>query len=108
MFLFLVGMFLDSIPSVIILAPILAPIAVDVCGLHPIHFALIMCITVTIGLTTVPVGMILYIACGITGLSLESISKEILPFLLSEVLIVLLVTYFPFLSMTIPKLLGYA
>ncbi len=106
--LLLVGMFLDSVPSVIILAPILAPIGTDVAGLHPIHFAIMMCINVTIGLITPPVGMVLYVTSGMLRLKLEVVSKELMPFIGAEIVVLLLVSYVPFISMTIPRWLGYA
>jgi tripartite ATP-independent transporter DctM subunit len=105
-FLFVVGMIMDPAVSILILGPILAPAALNL-GVHPLHFAIIMCINLIVGLATPPLGFILYIACGIANLSVERISKAIFPFLLVEACVVFLVTYIPFIPLWIPKLLGY-
>jgi len=105
--LFLVGMFLDAGPAVIIMAPILSGIAIDVIGLHPLHWAIIMCINLTIGLATPPVGMILFVACGMTGLKLDKLSVALLPFIGAEFAVLLLITFVPSISMILPKLIGY-
>jgi TRAP-type C4-dicarboxylate transport system permease large subunit len=75
--------------------------------LDPNNFAIIVCVNLIIGLATPPLGFVLYIACGITNLSVERLSKAIFPFILAEAAVVSLVTYFPFLPLWIPKLLGY-
>lgn len=104
--LFVVGMVMDPAVSILILGPVLAPAAINM-GVHPLHFAIIMCINLIIGLATPPLGFILYITCGIANLSVERLSKAIFPFILAEAAVVFLVTYIPFLPMWIPKLLGY-
>ena len=104
--LFIVGMIMDPAVSILILGPILAPAAINM-GVHPLHFALIMCINLTIGLATPPLGFILYVTCGIADLSVERLSKAIFPFILVEASVVFLVTYVPFIPLWIPKLLGY-
>ena len=104
--LFIAGMIMDPAVSILILGPILAPAAVNM-GVHPLHFALIMCINLTVGLATPPLGFILYVTCGITDLSVERLSKAIFPFILIEAGVVFLVTYLPIISLWIPKLLGY-
>ena len=106
LFLFAVGMIMDPAVSILILGPGLAPAAIQL-GVHPLHFAMIMCVNLIIGLTTPPLGFILYNACGITGLSVERLSRAILPFILAEAAVVFLVTYIPALPLWIPKLLGY-
>jgi tripartite ATP-independent transporter DctM subunit len=104
--LFVVGMVMDPAVSILILGPVLAPAAINM-GVHPLHFAIIMCINLIIGLATPPLGFILYITCGIANLSVERLSKAIFPFILAEAAVVFLVTYIPFLPLWIPKLLGY-
>jgi tripartite ATP-independent transporter DctM subunit len=104
--LFIIGMIMDPGVAIIILGPVLAPAAINM-GVHPLHFAIIMCVNLIIGLATPPLGFILYIACGITNLSVERLSRAIFPFILAEAAVVLLITYIPFLPMLIPKLLGY-
>lgn len=105
--LLVVGMFMDMTAVVIILGPILHPLAVSM-GISPLHFGIIMIVNVNIALMTPPLGACLFVACSISHISLEEISKEILPFIGAEVVVLLIVTYVPAVSMTIPRLLGFA
>jgi len=105
--LFVVGMFLDAGPAIIILGPILGPVFVSL-GVDPIHFAIIMSVNLTIGLATPPMGLVLFVASGVSGVKVETIAKAILPFLAVEVVVVFLITFIPALSMTIPRLTGFA
>jgi TRAP-type C4-dicarboxylate transport system permease large subunit len=76
-------------------------------GIHPLHFAIIMCVNVTVGLITPPMGMVLFVASGLTKLGIEVIAREMLPFLAIHIAVILLITFFPFVSMTIPRLFGF-
>ena len=105
--LLIIGMFMDMTAVVIILGPILHPLAVSL-GIHPLHFGIIMIVNVNIALMTPPLGACLFVACSISHISLEAISKEILPFIAAEAVVLILVTYIPAVSMTIPRLLGFA
>lgn len=105
--LLIIGMFMDMTAVVIILGPILHPLAVSL-GIHPLHFGIIMIVNVNIALMTPPLGACLFVACSISRISLEAISKEILPFIGAEAVVLILVTYIPAISMTIPRLLGFA
>jgi tripartite ATP-independent transporter DctM subunit len=105
--LLIIGMFMDMTAVVIILGPILHPLAVSL-GIHPLHFGIIMIVNVNIALMTPPLGACLFVACSISRISLEAISKEIFPFIGAEVVVLILVTYIPAISMTIPRLLGFA
>ena len=105
--LFLVGMFLDAGPAIIILGPILGPVFIDL-GVHPVHFAIIMSVNLTVGLATPPMGLVLFVASSVSGEKVESIAKAILPFLAIEIVVIFLITYFPALSMSIPLLTGFA
>ena len=104
--LFIVGMFLDAGPAIIILGPILGPIFVDI-GVHPVHFAIIMSVNLTVGLATPPMGLVLFVASSVSGEKVETIAKAILPFLAVEILVIFLITYFPAISMTIPTITGF-
>lgn len=104
--LFIVGMFLDAGPAIIILGPILGPIFTDL-GVHPVHFAIIMSVNLTVGLATPPMGLVLFVASSVAKEKVETIAKAILPFLAVEVLVIFLITYFPAISMTIPRLTGF-
>lgn len=105
--LFIVGMFLDAGPAIIILGPILGPVFTGL-GVDPVHFAIIMSVNLTVGLATPPMGLVLFVASSVSGERVETISRAILPFLAVEVLVIFLITYFPAISMTIPRLAGFA
>ncbi len=105
--LFIVGMFLDAGPAIIILGPILAPIFTDI-GVDPIHFAIIMSVNLTVGLATPPMGLVLFVAAAVSREKVETIAKAILPFLAIEIAVIFLITYVPAISMTIPRLTGFA
>ena len=104
--LFIVGMFLDAGPAIIILGPILGPIFVDL-GVHPVHFAIIMSVNLTVGLVTPPMGLVLFVASAISGERVEALAKTILPFLAVEIIVIFLITYVPAISMFIPRFFGF-
>jgi tripartite ATP-independent transporter DctM subunit len=107
LFLFAIGMFLDAGPAILILGPVLAPIFISL-GIDPLHFAVIMCVNLTVGLATPPMGLVLFVAASVSGEKTENIALEMLPFLAVEALVIFLITYFPALTMTLPRLFGYA
>ncbi len=107
LFLFIVGMFLDAGPAVLILGPILGPLFVAM-GVDPIHFAVVMCVNVTVGLATPPMGLVLFVAASVSKERVETIARQMLPFLAVEITVIFLITYFPALSMTLPRMLGFA
>ena len=104
--LLVVGMFLDAGPAILVLGPILGPTMLQL-DIHPLHFAIIMCVNLTVGLTTPPMGLVLFVTSTLTRLQVLEIARELLPFLFVHIIIIMLITYFPALSMTLPKLLGY-
>ncbi|WP_420859857.1 TRAP transporter large permease [Marivivens marinus] len=104
--LFIVGMFLDAGPAIIILGPILGPIFVEL-GVHPVHFAIIMSVNLTVGLATPPMGLVLFVASTVSRERVETIARAILPFLAVEVAVIFLITYFPQISMTVPYLADF-
>ena len=104
--LFIVGMFLDAGPAIIILGPILGPIFVDL-GVHPVHFAIIMSVNLTVGLATPPMGLVLFVASSVSREKVETIARAILPFLAVEGVVIFLITYFPVISMTVPYVTGF-
>lgn len=104
LFLLLVGMFMETYAAVIILAPILLATVVNV-GVDPLHFGIIMVFNLTIGLCTPPVGVNLFIASRIGECSLDRMVKPLLSMLGVLLLVLMLITYIPALSMTLPALL---
>lgn len=105
-FLLIVGMFLDAGPAILILGPVLGPIFIGL-GIDPLHFAIVMCVNVTVGLATPPMGLVLFVASSISGEKVDRIAQEMLPFLAVEIGVIFLITYFPALSLTLPRLLGF-
>ncbi|MDK2823910.1 MAG: C4-dicarboxylate transporter, DctM subunit [Clostridia bacterium] len=103
--LFLVtGMFMETLSQVIIFTPLLLPV-VTALGVDPIHFGILMVMGAEIGFLTPPVGVNLFVATGIAEVSLEKISQAVLPFILGLFLVIILVTFFPQISLFLPQLL---
>ncbi|GBU09286.1 C4-dicarboxylate transport system large permease component [Gammaproteobacteria bacterium] len=101
--LLLVGMFMETIAAIIILTPILLPIAITL-GIDPIHFGIIMTVNLAIGFCTPPLGANLFIASGIANVSIEKITVALWPFLIAMLVMLMLVSYIPSLSLFIPNL----
>ncbi|MGM0384072.1 MAG: TRAP transporter large permease, partial [Thermodesulfobacteriota bacterium] len=104
--LLIVGTFMETTASLIILTPVLLPLMNEI-GVDPLHFGVIIVLNLVIGLTTPPVGVCLFIACAIGEIKLEKITKAILPFLFASIIVLLIVTYWESMIMVIPKLFGY-
>jgi len=105
--LLIMGMFFDASLSVVILVPILFPVAVKL-GVDPVHFGTFVVMNLGIGFTTPPYGISLFIASGIAKIPMSSIIKPILPYILTMIGFLLVVTYVPWFSLVLPKLLmGY-
>ncbi len=103
--LLIAGMFMDMGVLILILTPILFPVATGV-GIDPIHFGIIMIMNLGIGLCTPPVGTSLMVGCAIAKLPLEKSVKALLPFYAAMFIVVMLVTYVPQLSLWLPSILG--
>ncbi|MFZ5587397.1 MAG: TRAP transporter large permease [Thermodesulfobacteriota bacterium] len=101
-----VGMFLEGGAAIIILAPTLLAVT-EAVGVNPLHFGLVMVLNIVVGLLTPPLGVCLFVVCGITGMEFGRLTKAIMPFLALEFGVLLLVTYWPGLILWIPRLLGY-
>lgn len=104
--LLVMGMLMEPGSNVIILAPILAPVAVNV-GIDPLHFALVMLVNLNIGMVTPPVGISLFVVSSIARRPFESIAVKALPFIAVELVILLLITYIPTITLILPKLFGF-
>ena len=99
------GMFFDAGPAILILGPLLGP-TMQALEIEPLHFAIIMCVNLTVGLATPPMGLVLFVASTLTRLPILEIAKDMWPFLMVHVVVVLLITYVPALTLTLPRLLG--
>jgi TRAP-type C4-dicarboxylate transport system permease large subunit len=104
--LLFLGMLMDAVPIMICLAPLLGPVAKQY-GIDEIQFGNIFVITCMIGLVTPPVGIVLFMTTGISGVKLEPLSKAVLPFVVWMIICVVLMVYFPWLTVWFPKLLGF-
>lgn len=98
------GTFLEPSSAIIILTPVLLPVA-ERLGVDPVHFGAIMVLGMVIGLITPPVGLCLFVVCGLTGLSLERVSRASLPFVGLLVVVLVLVAYVPTLTLWLPGVL---
>ncbi|MDK2796816.1 MAG: C4-dicarboxylate transporter, DctM subunit [Tepidiphilus sp.] len=103
--LLLAGNLMEPSSIILILAPILFPVAVAL-GIDPIHFGVIMTVNMEIGMITPPVGLNLFVASGITGAGLGETSRAVIPWLLTMLVFLVLVTYWPTLSLALPQALG--
>ncbi|MDO9636963.1 MAG: TRAP transporter large permease [Pseudotabrizicola sp.] len=99
-FLIGVGMFMETFAAIIILGPILAPIAASY-GIHPVHFGMIMIVNLAVGMVTPPVGVNLFIACGIAKISMEQLMRPLFIFLAVLVGNLMLITYVPGISLAL-------
>ncbi len=104
--LLFVGIFMDMTPAVLIFTPIFLPI-VTAMGVDPIHFGIIMVLNLSVGLCTPPVGSVLFIGCSVSGLSIDKVIKPLIPMFLAMVVVLLLVTYLPELSLWLPSKFGF-
>lgn len=103
--LLIAGTFMEPASITLILAPILFPVAAKL-GIDPVHFGIIMVVNMEIGMITPPVGLNLYVASGIAKLGLTEMSKAVVPWLLTMLGFLVLVTYWPALSLWLPRTLG--
>lgn len=102
--LLIVGSFMDQTPAILILAPILLPVAVSL-GLDPVHFGLIMVANLAIGFITPPLGMALFVAARISNTKLEVVLKGIVPFIFLTIGTLTLITFIPQITMFLPNLM---
>lgn len=93
-----IGTVLDTVPAIIVMAPILLPAVVN-CGIDPVHFGIIMTANLSIGLCTPPYGCNLFVGAAIANIKIESMMKYILPFLLVAIAALMVITYVPWLSL---------
>jgi tripartite ATP-independent transporter DctM subunit len=103
-FLFFVGMVMETLAAMLILIPVLVPITSSL-GISPLHFGLIMVLNLMIGLLTPPVAMCLYVVTGISGEPFEKVAAETMPFLIPLIAVLALITFFPELVLFLPRLI---
>ncbi|MDR8394612.1 TRAP transporter large permease subunit, partial [Aliifodinibius sp. S!AR15-10] len=103
--LLFVGMFMDMTPAVLIFTPIFLPIVTEL-GMDPIHFGIMMVLNLCIGICTPPVGTLLFVGVSIADTTIPKVIKPLLPLFAAMLIALLLVTFWPALSMWLPSLFG--
>lgn len=102
--LLILGMFLEGGAALIILAPLLVPVVVDL-GINPVHFGLVAIVNIMIGGVTPPFGTMMFTTCSITGTPIQDFTREVLPFIFALIVALMIITYIPSLVMFLPNLL---
>jgi tripartite ATP-independent transporter DctM subunit len=102
--LLLLGCIMDMAPLILITTPILYPVVVKSLGMSPIQFGIVLMLNLGIGLCTPPVGSALFVGCAVGKISIEKATRAMLPFYLMMIVVLLLVTFIPEISMTIPNM----
>ena len=105
LFLFL-GMIMDGLAALIVLMPIIVPAAVSL-GMEPIHIGILCANNIGISMISPPVGVCLYVACGLSNLSIEDVIRPLIPFLLVLLGTLIIISYIPSITLMLPRLLGY-
>lgn len=104
--LFVVGMFLESNSAYIMLVPLLHPIALQY-GIDPLHFGFLFVLNLVIGMLTPPVGVVLFVVCGVTGIRMRELVANIWPFVALMYAVLFLCMFFPAVVTTLPRSMGY-
>jgi tripartite ATP-independent transporter DctM subunit len=105
-FLLLFGIFIEPLPGVMVLVPILAPVAAKV-GVDPIHFAMVVIFNLTLGMITPPVGGLLFVTSNVSKVPLSDLTRELKPFLIAHGVVLVLLTFVPALSNWLPHVMGF-
>lgn len=100
-----VGTFMDMTPAILIFTPIFLPIAKQI-GFDPVHFGIIMTFNLCIGLCTPPVGSALFVGCSLSNIKIEEVFSKLIPMFVVLIIILLLVTFIPTISLFLPRAFG--
>lgn len=103
--LLIMGCFMEIVVTIVMLSPILFPLVTSL-GIHPLHFGIVMIFNLCLGMATPPLGLSLFVSCGIAKTTIEGITKEIWPMIVISIIVLLLITYVPIVSMFLPKIFG--
>ncbi|MEX2362020.1 MAG: TRAP transporter large permease subunit [Balneolaceae bacterium] len=104
--LLLVGTFMDMTPAVLIFTPIFLPIVMEL-GIDPVHFGIMMILNLSIGLCTPPVGTVLFVGVGVANTTIVKVIKPLMPLFIAMIVALMLITYFPQISLWLPELFGF-
>lgn len=99
------GNFMDPSSIILIMAPIFFPAAMQL-GVNPVHFGILIDVNMEVGLCHPPVGLNLYVASGISKLGITELTKAVMPWLLTMIVFLIIVTYWPWLTLVVPKAMG--
>lgn len=103
--LLVVGIFMDMTPAVLIFTPIFLPVVAEL-GISPLHFGIMMVLNLCIGLCTPPVGSVLFVGCGIAKTTIAKMVPPLLPMYLAMFVVLMMVTYMPWVSESLPRYFG--
>lgn len=106
MLLLFVGIFMDMTPAVLIFTPIFLPVVTNL-GMDPTHFGIVMVLNLCIGLCTPPVGSVLFVGVGVAGTTIQKVVRPLLPLFIAMLISLMLVTYFPAISLWLPGVFGF-
>lgn len=104
--LLFVGTFMDMTPAVLIFTPIFLPVVLEL-GMDPVHFGIVMVVNLCIGLCTPPVGSVLFIGCSVGKVGIEKVIRPLIPMYIVMIVVLMLVTYLPQLSLWVPGMFGH-
>ncbi|MDF9799493.1 tripartite ATP-independent transporter DctM subunit [Catalinimonas alkaloidigena] len=105
--LLFVGVFMDMTPAVLIFTPIFLPVVTQQLGIDPVHFGIILIMNLCVGLCTPPVGTVLFIGCSVANIKIQSVIRPLLPLFIAMIIVLLLVTYIPEISLWLPRQFGF-
>lgn len=103
--LFVIGMFIETSAAILVLAPLLLPVAVSL-GVDPVHFGLVMIVNLALGMMTPPIGVNLYAACAVAKVPIEKVAPSLIPFIVVVLMCLALLTYVPAITLWLPTILG--
>ena len=103
--LLIVGTFLDITPACLIFTPIFLPIVTSL-GMNLVQFGVVLTFNMCLGTMTPPVGSVLFVSCGISKLPIEKVIRPLIPYVVAEIILLLLVTYIPAISLALPTAMG--
>jgi tripartite ATP-independent transporter DctM subunit len=105
-FLLLFGIFIEPLPGVMVLVPILAPVASKL-GIDPVHFAMVVIYNLTLGMITPPVGGLLFVTSNVSKVPMSALTKELTPFLWTHGVVLIILTFIPAISTWLPQVWGF-
>lgn len=106
LFFLFVGTFMDAVANMIILGPLLMPIALEGLGMHPIQYGVFLMVGLLLGVITPPLGIVLFIVAPIAKTSIEKTAIAVIPFLLAELIVLVLIAFVPAVTLYLPRLAG--